>query len=90
MNEIDETNLTDHTKFRLIEISKIENYFNSEINQRRSCSKKLSKYVATFDYIDEVLIVLNTTSGRVFLLQVLLEHHLEQQVEVLLTTLTKE
>ena len=90
MNEIDETNLTDQTKFRLIEISKIENYFNSEINQRRSCSKKLSKYVATFDYIDEVLIVLNTTSGRVFLLQVLLEHHLEQQVEVLLTTLIKE
>ena len=90
MNEIDETNLTDHKKFRLIEISKIENYFNSEINQRRSCSKKLSKYVATFDYIDEVLIVLNTTSGRVFLLQVLLEHHLEQQVEVLLTTLIKE
>ena len=84
MNEIDETNLTDQTKFRLIEISKIENYFNSEINQRRSCSKKLSKYVAAFDYIDEVLIVLNTTSGGVFLLQVLFEHQLEQQVEALL------
>ena len=84
MNEIDETNLTDQTKFRLIEISKIENYFNSEINQRRSCSKKLSKYVAAFDYTDEVLIVLNTTSGGVFLLQVLFEHQLEQQVEALL------
>ena len=57
MNEIDETNLTDQTKFRLIEISKIENYFNSEINQKRLCSKKLRKYVAAFDYIDEVLIV---------------------------------
>ena len=57
MNEIDETNLTDHKKFRLIEISKIENYFNSEINQKRSCSKKLRKYVPAFDYIDEVLIV---------------------------------
>ena len=53
MNEIDKTNLTDQTKFRLNEISKIENYFNSEINQRKSCSKKLSKYVATFDYIDK-------------------------------------
>ena len=46
MNEVDKTNLTDHTKFRLNEIAKIENYFNSEINQRKTSSKKLSKYVA--------------------------------------------
>ena len=67
MNEIDKTNLTklDQTKFRLIEISKIESYFNSEINQRKSCSKKLSKYVTTFDYIDKVLIVLSATTGGV-------------------------
>ena len=65
MNEIDKTNLTDQTKFRLDEIRKIENYFNSEINQRKTCSKKLSKYVAAFDYIDKVLIVLNATSGGI-------------------------
>ena len=53
------------TKFRLDEISKIENYFHEEINQRKSCSKKLSKYVAAFDYIDKVLIVLSATSGGV-------------------------
>ena len=47
------------TKFRLDEISKTENYFHEEINQRKSCSKKLSKYVATFDYIDKILIVLS-------------------------------
>ena len=29
-------------KFRLDEISKIENYFIEEINQRKSCSKKLN------------------------------------------------
>ena len=52
MNEIDKTNLTDQTKFRLNEIAKIENYFNSEINQRKTCSKELSKYVAAFDDID--------------------------------------
>ena len=46
MNEVNKTNLTDHTKFRLNEIAKIENYFNSEINQRKTSSKKLSKYVA--------------------------------------------
>ena len=46
-------------------MSKIENYFIEEINQRKSCSKKLSKYVAVFDYIDQALIVLSTTSGGV-------------------------
>ena len=45
--------------------SKIENYFNQEINQRELCSKKLSKYVAAFDYIDKVLIVLSAASGGV-------------------------
>ena len=58
-------NLTNQTKFRLDEISEIENYFIKEINQRKPCSKKLSKYVAVFDYIDQALIVLSTTSGRV-------------------------
>ena len=43
---IDKTNLSNQTKFRLDEISKIENYFIDEINQRKSYSKKLSKYVA--------------------------------------------
>ena len=66
MNGIDKTNLTDQTKFRLNEISKIENYFNQDINQRKSCSIKISKYVAAFYYyIDKVLIVLSATSGGV-------------------------
>ena len=63
MNEIDRTNLTDQRKFRLNEISKIENYFNSEINQRKPCSKNLSKYDATFDYIDKLSIVISATTG---------------------------
>ena len=57
--------MTDQTKSRLNEISKIENYFNSEINQRKLCSKKLSIYVTTFDYIDNILIVLSATTGGV-------------------------
>ena len=65
MNEIDKTKLSDQTKFRLNEIRKIQNYFNSEINHRKLCSKKLSKYVSTFNYIDKILIVLNTTTGKV-------------------------
>ena len=53
----DSTNLTNQTKFRLNEISKIENYFNQEIKERKLNSHKLSKYVAAFDYIDKTLIV---------------------------------
>ena len=62
---IDRTDLSEQTKFRLDEISKIENYFIEEINQRKSCSQKLSKYVAVFDYIDQALIVLSAASGGV-------------------------
>ena len=65
IEKIDRTDLTDQTKFRRSEISKIQNYFNLEINQREPCSKKLSKYVAAFDYIDKILIVLSATSGGV-------------------------
>ena len=65
MNEIDETNLNDKTKFRLNETSKIENYFISEINQRKICSKKVSNYVAALDYIEKIFIVLSATSGGV-------------------------
>ena len=60
---LDRTDLSEQTKFRLDEISKIENYFIEEINQRKSCSQKLSKYVTTFDYINKLLIVLSTNVG---------------------------
>ena len=63
--ETDKTNLADQTKYRLNEITKIENYFIEEMNQRKSCIKKLSKYVTTLDYIDEILVVLTATGGGV-------------------------
>ena len=65
MNEINKINLSEQTKVHLSEIIGIENYFHQEINQIKSDSKKLSKYVTTFDYIDKVLIVLSATSGGV-------------------------
>ena len=64
---IDRTNLTEETKLRLDKICKIENYFHEEINQRKLCSKKLSKYVDAFDYTDNVLIVLSATSVSICL-----------------------
>ena len=39
--------------------------FLSRKNQRKLWSKKLSEYVAAFDYIDKVLIVLEAKSGGV-------------------------
>ena len=65
MNEIDKENSTDQTKFWLNQISKIDNCFNQEINQRKSCSKKLSKYIAVLDYIDKILIAISAKSGGV-------------------------
>ena len=64
-NSIDETNLTRQTKYLLSEIIGIENYFYQEINQRKSCTRKLNKYVTAFDYIDKILIVLSATSSGV-------------------------
>ena len=61
----DKTDLSEQTKFRLHEISKIENYFIKEINQIKSCSKKLNKYVAAFDYVDKILNVLSARTGGV-------------------------
>ena len=65
IERINRTNLTEETKFRLDEISKIENYFHEEINQRKSCSKEIGKYVTAFDYIGNILIVLSATTGGV-------------------------
>ena len=62
---MNEENLTDLTKYRLNERTRIENYFNEEINQRKLYSKKLSTYVTAFDYIDKILIVLSATIGGV-------------------------
>ena len=64
MHEIDKTKLSDQTKLRLYEIKNIENYFINEINERKSYSKKLNRYVTIFDYIDKILIILSAkTSG---------------------------
>ena len=65
MDEINKINLSEQTKFRLDETSRIENYFVEEINQIKSCSRKLNKYVTAFDYIDKILIVLSGTTGGV-------------------------
>ena len=57
------SNLSNKTKFRLNEINENKDYFNSEIQERKIMSKRLSKYIAAFDYFDENFIVLFAASG---------------------------
>ena len=65
MHEIDKTKLTNQTNFSLYEIKNIENDFIDEINQQKSYSKKLNRYVNIFDYIDKILIILRATTGGI-------------------------
>ena len=55
--------INDQTKCRLNEINKIKDYFHSEIRERKAISKKLSKYLAAFDYADKIFIVLYASFG---------------------------
>ena len=45
-------------QFRLNKINEIKDYFVAEIKERELMSKRLSKYIASFDYFDNSLIVL--------------------------------
>ena len=80
---IDETILSEQLKLRLSELIGIENYLYQEIDQRKSGSKKLNKYITAFDYIDKVLIVLSAqlVVYQLLHLQVFLKHQLELQVQ---------
>ena len=60
MDEVS-SNLSDQTKFHLSEINKIKVNFTTEVQERKIMSRKLSKYIAAFDYIDKILIVLSAT-----------------------------
>ena len=57
--------LNDQTKFMLNRINKINDYFNSEIQEREAVIRKLSKYSAALHYTDETLIVLSATNGEI-------------------------
>ena len=65
MDEINKSGLSEQTQFWLSEITKIENYFYQEINQQKTYSKKLSRYVTIFDYIGKILIILSAATGGI-------------------------
>ena len=45
--------------------------FYQEINERKSCIRKLNKYITIFEYADKTLIILSATSGRVSIISFL-------------------
>ena len=61
VNEISE--LKNLTKYRLDEINKIKDFFNAEIKERKDIVKKISKYIAAFDYPGKVFITLFASFG---------------------------
>ena len=56
-NSVETSNLN-NKEFRLSKVIEIKNYFIAEIRERELMSKRLSKYIASFDYLDKSLIVL--------------------------------
>ena len=49
-------------QFRLNKINEIKDYFVAEIKEKELMSKRLSKYIASFDYFHKSLIVLSLTT----------------------------
>ena len=63
--DLNATPLNDQQQFRLNKINEIKDYFVAEIKERELMSKRLSKYIASFDYFDKSLIVLSVTTGSI-------------------------
>ena len=58
-------NLSNDHQFRLNKINEIKDYFIAEIKERELMSKRLSKYIASFDYFDKSLIVSSVATGSI-------------------------
>ena len=52
-------------QFRLNKINEIKDYFVAEIKERKLMSKRVSKYIASFDYFDKSLIALSVATGSI-------------------------
>ena len=58
-------NISNDQQFRLNKINEIKDYFIAEIKERELMSKRLSKYIASFDYFDKSLIVLSVATSSI-------------------------
>ena len=58
-------NLNNQQQSRLNKINEIKDDFVTDIKERELMSKRLSKYIASFDYFEKSLIVLSVTTGSI-------------------------
>ena len=63
-NFIEASNL-DNQQFRLNKMNEIKDHFIAGIKERELISKRLTKYIDSFDYFDKSLIVLSAKSGSI-------------------------
>ena len=60
MAECNETSNLNNQQFRLNKINEIKDCFIAEIKERQLMSKRLSKYVISFDYFGKSCIICNS------------------------------
>ena len=58
-------NIWNDQQFRINKINELTYYFIAEIKERELMSKNLSKYIASFEYLDKSLIVLSVATGSI-------------------------
>ena len=58
-------NTSSKQQFRLKKINEIKDYFIAEIKERELMSKRLTKYIASFDYFDKSLIILSVATDSI-------------------------
>ena len=63
-NSVETSNL-DNQQFKLNKINEIKDYFIAKIKERELMSKRFSKCIASFDYLDKSLTILSATSGSI-------------------------
>ena len=52
---LERISLNEQTNYRLIEINRIKNYFESEVREQREMISRLSKYVTGLDCANKIL-----------------------------------
>ena len=76
------------TEFRLNEINKIKYYFESEIKEQETIIKKLSKFVASLNCTDKILIALSATFGGVSILSNINDNILAKYIGIISSIFT--
>ena len=56
-NSLETITLNEQTNYRLMEIGKIKDYFNQEIQYQQNLTNKLGKYLLCLNYLDKISIV---------------------------------